>query len=100
MRLLLIYLSILNLLDAFFTMYGLDFHHISEINRLMDSLYNTSPWLFLLLKGGLSLFLITLIYKLNPDQRPSNLLLSVSVIAAVSYSFTLLVHIYWLLEVL
>ncbi|MHA7138116.1 DUF5658 family protein [Rossellomorea arthrocnemi] len=99
MRLLLLYIAILNLLDASLTMYGLHFDYITEANPLMNNLYITNPWLFLLLKGGLSLFLFILIYKLKPNRKSSHVLLSVSVIAAVSYSFACLMHGYWLLEI-
>ena len=100
MKLLLVYVSILNLLDAFLTMYGLHFDYITEANPLMNHLYFNWPWLFLLLKCGLSLFLILLSYNLNPTKRSSNVILTVSVIAAVSYSFVCLVHGYWLLEII
>ncbi|MGG1630832.1 DUF5658 family protein [Rossellomorea sp. NRS-1567] len=99
MRLLLLYIAILNLLDAALTMYGLHFDYITEANPLMNHLYLTSPWLFLLLKGGLSLILFLLLCRMNSDKRSSGILLSVSAIAAVSYSFTCLMHSYWLLEI-
>ncbi|MFI8577800.1 DUF5658 family protein [Rossellomorea aquimaris] len=98
MKLLLFYIAILNLLDASVTMYGLHLDYITEANPLMSNLYFTNPWLFLLLKGGLSAFLLILLYKIQPDKSSSKVLLSVSVIAAVAYSFTCLMHGYWLLE--
>ncbi|MGF3105784.1 DUF5658 family protein [Rossellomorea sp. DUT-2] len=100
MRQLLLYIAILNLLDASLTMYGLHFDYITEANPLMNNLYFTSPWLFLLLKCVLSLSLLILLYKLNLDKRSSNVLLSVSVIAAVSYSITCMMHGYWLMEII
>lgn len=100
MRLLLLYIAILNLLDASMTMYGLHFEYITEANPLMSNLYFTSPLLFLLLKGGLSVSLLLLIYHLNQNKRSSNVLLSVSIFAAVSYSFTCLMHGYWLMEII
>ncbi|WP_341357043.1 DUF5658 family protein [Rossellomorea sp. y25] len=100
MRQLLLYIAIINLLDAFLTLYGLHFDYMTEANPLMNNLYSASPWLFLLLKGGLSLSLFILLYKLHPDKKFSNVLLSVSVIAAASYSFTCMMHGYWLMEVI
>jgi hypothetical protein len=100
MRLLLFYIAILNLIDATLTMYGLHFDYITESNPLMNNLYFSSPWLFLVLKGGLSVTLFILLYKLKPDKRSSNVLFSVSVIAAVSYSFTCLMHGYWLMKII
>ncbi|RBP02463.1 DUF5658 family protein [Rossellomorea aquimaris] len=100
MRLLLLYIAILNLLDTSLTMYGLHFDYITEANPLMSNLYFTNPWLFLLLKGGLSVTLFILLYRLKPDKRSSNVLFSVSVIAAVSYSFICLMHGYWLMEII
>ncbi|MGM0843324.1 MAG: DUF5658 family protein [Bacillota bacterium] len=100
MRLLLFYIAILNLIDATLTVYGLHFHYITEANPLMNNFYLTSPWLFLLLKVGLSVSLFMILYKLKPNKESSNVLLSVSVIAAVSYSLTCLMHGYWLMEVI
>ncbi|MFI8687508.1 DUF5658 family protein [Rossellomorea sp. NPDC077527] len=99
MRYLLLYILLLNLLDAFLTMYGLHYGHITESNPLMNTLYHTNPWLFLLFKGALSVFLLILLYHLNPDKRFSKALLLVSITAAVSYSFICLMHGYWLWEV-
>ncbi|CAN7193842.1 DUF5658 family protein [Rossellomorea sp. LjRoot5] len=99
MRYLLLYILLLNLVDAFVTMYGLHFHYISESNPLMHTLYLTAPWLFLLLKVGLSFVLLFLLFHLKTDKRSSRVLLLVSVFAAVSYSCVFLMHGYWLLEV-
>jgi uncharacterized membrane protein len=99
MRLLLFYILLLNLLDAFLTMYGLHFDYITESNPLMNTLYLTDPLLFLLLKCGLSFILLILLYNLDSDKRSSKVLLLVSVIAAVSYSLICFMHSYWLLEI-
>lgn len=99
MRYLLLYILLLNLLDASLTMYGLHYGHITESNPLMNTLYHTDPWLFLLFKGGLSVLLLVLLYHLNPLKRSSKALLFVSITAAVSYSFICLMHGYWLWEV-
>ena len=99
MRYLLLYILLLNLIDAFLTMYGLHYGHITESNPLMNTLYLTDPLLFLLFKGGLSVFLLILLYYLTPDNRSSKALFLVSITAAVSYSFICLMHGYWLWEV-
>ena len=98
-RYLLLYILLLNLLDAFLTMVGLHYGHITESNPLMNTLYHTNPWLFLLFKGGLSVFLLILLYHLNPLKQSSKALLLVSITAAVSYSVICLMHGYWLWEV-
>ncbi|WP_374055085.1 DUF5658 family protein [Rossellomorea sp. FM04394] len=100
MRLLLFYIALLNLLDAALTMYGLDSNYITESNPLMNYLYLTRPWLFLLIKVQLSVLLLILLYYLNPKKKASRILLSVAGVAAVSYTFTCVLHGYWIVEVI
>jgi hypothetical protein len=99
MRLLLFYIAILNLLDAALTMYGLHFNYITEKNPLMNQLYLTRPWLFLLLKVQLSVLLLVVQYYLNTSQKTSKILVSVAAVAAASYTFTCFLHGYWIVEI-
>ncbi|WP_222928954.1 DUF5658 family protein [Rossellomorea aquimaris] len=100
MRPLLFYIVILNLLDAALTMYGLHSNYITESNPLMNYLYLTQPWLFLLTKIQLSILLLILLFYLNTKKKSSRLLLSVAGVAAVSYTFTCLLHGYWIVEII
>lgn len=100
MRTLLIYIAFLNLLDASLTMYGLHYEYITESNPLMNTLYLTKPWLFLLQKVHLSILLLIILYYLNTNKKTSKTLLGVAGVAAVSYTFTCLLHGYWIVALI
>ena len=100
LKTLLIYIAFLNLLDASLTMYGLHFDYITESNPLMNILFLTGPWLFLLLKILLSIMLLSFITHLNKNEKTSRILMGVGGVAAVSYTFTCLLHGYWIVELI
>ncbi|WP_064093121.1 DUF5658 family protein [Rossellomorea aquimaris] len=100
MRIILFYIAILNLVDVILTMYGLHFAFISEANPLMNSLYHVSPFLFMLVKTGLSVLLFILLFYLKTPKKSSRILLSVSLVAAISYTFICILHGYWILEMI
>ena len=96
MRLLLVYIAILNLLDATLTMYGLHFNYITEGNPLMNYLYLKKPWLFLYLKLQLSVLLLIILYYLGKKKKASRVLRSIAVVAAAAYTIICFFHGYWI----
>ncbi|PLT32894.1 DUF5658 family protein [Bacillus sp. V5-8f] len=71
------YLAILNLLAAFLTYYGLLNSHITEANPLMNSLYETHPFLFMTVKLTLSFLLYVLSLYIKP--RPAYWIKGISI---------------------
>ncbi|WP_442853677.1 DUF5658 family protein [Bacillus sp. CHD6a] len=91
---LLIALLLLNIFDGVATYFGLHFQLINEGNPLMESLYETSPSLFLLFKLGVSAILLFFI-KHNLKLK-SNLLKVVCLTAVCGYSIVTVLHMYWI----
>ncbi|QTM98310.1 hypothetical protein ERJ70_02655 [Sediminibacillus dalangtanensis] len=89
-----LYLALLNLLDGVITFLGIKYEYISEANPLMNSLYQSGPFLFLLIKLLLSAMLIgfCVIHKL-PRSLVARLL---ACTAAFLYSVICLMHGFWL----
>ncbi|MCA0150434.1 DUF5658 family protein [Rossellomorea vietnamensis] len=98
MKILLIYVASLNLLDTAFTLYGLNNNYINESNPLMNTIYNTTPLLFLVLKVLLSILLLVILYHLDTKKETSRTLGSFTVIAAIAYTYTCILHGYWIVE--
>lgn len=94
MKLLFQYLAILNLLDAILTYYGLRNAYITEVNPLMNSLYETHPFLFIAAKFTLSFLLYFL--SLYIKSRPAYWIKGISITASACYTFICLFHGYWL----
>lgn len=97
MTILFYYLICLNLFDTVLTWFGLKYAFISEWNPIMHEIYVVSPFLFLLIKGVLSLFLLLFILFKNIPH--SLLVKGLTVFAAVSYSAVLFMHAFWLIHI-
>lgn len=97
MILLFYYLTILNLFDAAVTWFGLKHSFITELNPLMDAIYQASPVLFFVIKSALSFFL--LLFILFNHVPRSSLLKGVTVFAAIFYTAVATMHGYWLVQV-
>lgn len=78
------FLSIMNLFDASATFLGVHYGWIEEYNPLMIILVNEKPWLFLLIKGSLSLILILISYYWKG--------MSVSLFIKILTSFSILLY--------
>jgi Domain of unknown function (DUF5658) len=88
------YLSLLNLLDAFITFYGLEREFIIELNPIMNRLYQFSPVLFILVKLSFSIFLyLFILYKRVPTSKVIQGVVSV---ASFLYTIVFALHIWWL----
>ncbi|WP_420809410.1 DUF5658 family protein [Aquibacillus halophilus] len=94
---LLLYLAVLNVLDCLVTFYGLKNTYITEFNPIMNSFYQFSPFLFILTKFGLSIFLLLIF--VNKKIPNSNLLTGLAFTGSILYTFTFLLHGYWLSQV-
>jgi hypothetical protein len=89
------YLSLLNIIDAFVTHYGLENGYITEMNLIMDTLYQTNSGLFIFAKLALSGFLYLFIFfNMVPSSR---LVKFVTVIASGLYTVVFGLHCVWLL---
>ncbi|TYS68085.1 hypothetical protein FZC76_10045 [Sutcliffiella horikoshii] len=91
---LLIALLLLNIFDGVATYFGLHFQLIKEGNPLMESLYETSPALFLLFKLGISILLLFFIQ--NNLKLKSAILKGVCLTAVCVYSMVNILHMYWI----
>ncbi|MFC4320736.1 DUF5658 family protein [Litchfieldia salsa] len=98
MKIILHYLALLNLLDGFFTFYGLQNGHITEANPLMNMLYESNPLYFLLFKIILSSLLYVILFHLT--MITSIWIKRLSLFASVSYTFIFLLHSYWILQII
>lgn len=90
------YLSLLNIFDGIITFVGLENSLISELNPIMDKLYQMSPMLFLFSKLSLSIFLYLFIFfKKVPTSKPSAAL---TYFASGTYTLLFVLHCYWIME--
>jgi hypothetical protein len=90
------YLALLNIMDAFATLFGLSHSYIKEMNPLMESLYNIHPLCFLSAKLLLSAILYCLIYF---EKVPVKRLFKAITIGAVTiYTFVFILHSIWLIS--
>ncbi len=88
------YLSLLNMVDAFITYYGLEKAMIVELNPLMDKAYETHPSLFILIKLSLSLSLyVFILFKMIPTSR---FIRNFAFIASFFYTIVFGLHCWWL----
>ncbi|WP_102261373.1 DUF5658 family protein [Mesobacillus jeotgali] len=92
-----VYLAILNLLDASVTWFGLKHAFISELNPLMQVVYQVNPTLFVLTKAALSVFLLLFIVLKKVPR--SSLLKGVIIFASVSYTAIVFMHGFWLVHI-
>ncbi|MCQ6277206.1 hypothetical protein JMM81_20235 [Bacillus sp. V3B] len=84
----------LNLVDAFVTFWGLEISIISELNPLMDKVYEINPILFILIKISLSLFLyLFIIFKIVPQSHFAK---GITVLAVASYTSVFGLHFSWI----
>jgi ABC-type proline/glycine betaine transport system permease subunit len=91
-----VYLSFLNFLDGVMTFIGVSNGLIEEINPLMDSLLNENSWLFLVIKGLLSLLLLFLSSYLK-KQKVSVFLAGLTLLAVLIYTSVSFIHLFWLI---
>lgn len=92
------YLSILNMVDAIATYFGLKYSYIAEFNPIMGGVYSTNPLFFLFLKITLSVILYGfIIFKKIPN---SLLLKGITYSASVIYSLVMILHLSWLLIII
>nr|WP_263324722.1 DUF5658 family protein [Neobacillus sp. Marseille-Q6967] len=98
MVLLFYYLSLLNILDAFITFFGLKNSYIQEINPLMNHLYEEDPLLFISTKLAFSVFLY--LFILLKKVPTSSLTKRLTLFASSFYTIIFFLHCYWLIELL
>ncbi|OLS33971.1 DUF5658 family protein [Bacillus sp. MRMR6] len=92
------YLSVLNIFDGFVTYYGLENRFITEMNPLMNSLYEANPWLFIFTKIAFSACLyLFIIFKMVPSSRLTK---GLTVFASSFYTLIFFLHCYWLFELI
>ncbi|RBW69900.1 hypothetical protein DS031_08560 [Bacillus taeanensis] len=84
-------LCILCLLDAVFTDIGLRKHLINEQNPLMEAFYQKDIKLFYIVKLGLPICLLLLLYKYQIRKIITNSILFVNIL----YTFIIFLHIRW-----
>ena len=90
------YLSLLNIVDAYFNILGLEQSLISEFNPIMNQIYQWSPVLFIILKIFLSLCLsLFIMLKLIPQTL---LVKGLMVIAVSFYTFVFFLHCFWIVK--
>ncbi|WP_432806605.1 DUF5658 family protein [Mesobacillus maritimus] len=88
------YLSLLNLVDAVVTYYGLQNAFITELNPMMDRLYQIHPVLFMAIKISLSVFLyIFIVFRRVPTSR---MIKGMTTLASGFYTIVFALHCWWL----
>jgi len=88
------YLSLLNMVDAFITFYGLETAVIEELNPIMAKAYETHPALFILIKLTLSLSLyFFILFKMIPTSR---FIRNFAFVASFLYTIVFGLHCWWL----
>ncbi|QOR65454.1 hypothetical protein IM538_16785 [Cytobacillus suaedae] len=93
MKLIFIYLALLNAADGAFSYIGLKNGLISEANPLMNHLYTIHPSVFLLTKIALSVFLLLfIIFNVYPKMQWFKTL---TVTTTLLYTGTFLLHGFW-----
>lgn len=98
MILLFYFLTILNLFDAVVTWFGLKHSFITELNPLMNVIYEVNPVLFFVSKAALSFFLLLFILF---EQVPRSFLIKgITMFAAVSYTAIVFLHGFWLVQLI
>ncbi|WP_407936245.1 DUF5658 family protein [Litchfieldia alkalitelluris] len=97
MKIILHYLALLNLLDGFFTYYGLRNKYITEANPFMNFLYEVNPLMFLFVKVLLSALLYLILYHISSIK--SAWIKGLSLFASVCYTFIFLLHSFWILQI-
>lgn len=89
------YLSLLNILDAFITYYGLEKQLITELNPLMDRMYEVNPALFIFMKLLLSFCLyLFILFKRVPTSK---LIKGFTFSATFFYTIVFGLHCWWLI---
>lgn len=98
MKVVFLYLALLNLFDGVATMIGLHFFYIEESNPLMNILYEIHPLLFLLLKILLSsLLFILLIFDVYPNK---GFIKNLAIAASILYTIVVIFHGFWIIQIL
>jgi hypothetical protein len=92
------YLTILNIFDAIVTWFGLEHAIISELNPLMGAIYEVNPVFFVIYKVTLSIFLLIFIFLKKVPRSP--LIKGVTLLASLSYTAVVLVHGFWLIQLI
>lgn len=87
-----IILLILATLDALFTDFGIQNHHITEANPIMRSIYEANVTGFYIIKIALPVLLIGIVSKI--ESKPFILILLN--IAIFLYAIVLILHFFWL----
>lgn len=90
------YLSLLNIVDGILTNWGLEQSLISELNPMMNQIYQWSPALFILTKGFLSICLyLFVIFNIIPKTA---LVKGLMLVAVFFYTFVFFLHCFWIVE--
>ena len=86
-------LGLLNLADAIFTYIGIKSQLISESNPWMQNAWQVSPFLFLGIKGILSILVVFISYFLKPKR----MILLLYKLALLIYIILFFYHLFWIL---
>lgn len=90
-----LFLSVLNFFDGLFTFLGVQNGIIDEYNPLMAVLLYEHPYVFIVVKICLSLFLILLAQNLR-GRRISSILKGLTLATVGAYIIVTLTHFTWL----
>lgn len=96
MKIIWLYLIVLNIIDGILTYIGISLNYIEEANPLMSIVYEQDPFYFLMLKFILSGLLLLLFFSDVPRKQ---YLFVTSFIGACLYSFVICKHSIWVLWV-
>lgn len=90
------YLSLLNIIDAILTYWGLEQSLISELNPIMNQFYQWRPALFIILKVLLSICLyLFIVLNIIPQ---THLVKGMILITVSFYTFVFFPHCVWIVN--
>ncbi|MBS2969624.1 hypothetical protein J9317_12695 [Metabacillus sp. KIGAM252] len=89
-----IYLAIVNAIDLFITLAGLELGFIKEANPLMKSLYEWTPVAFIGVKLMFSLLMLCMVFLI--PLKTTKILKGVTFAACILYTFVMVLHSTWI----
>ncbi|AZB43566.1 hypothetical protein CEF21_15335 [Bacillus sp. FJAT-42376] len=92
-----IYLAIVNTIDLFVTLAGLELGFIKEANPLMKNLYEWTPVAFIGVKLMFSILLLCMVFLI--PLKTTKILKGATCAACLLYTFVMILHSTWIFHV-
>ena len=93
-------LSVLNLLDGWFTFIGLEMQVIDEMNPLMETAWKASPLFFLGIKTAFSLVTWGTAVFIKKKNYTNKIGTVVTTLVCVVYLVVMAMHMFWVYKIM